>query len=199
MKKFFLCSILTFAGSLTALAADAPTAPDNDTFDAYQIVYNDPWFVRHSVIIVLLLLFLAACVYLRSRRRPLEIFSTTHGRIHVTPGAMADLVESAALQYGAVSRPRVLFKKRRGQIHLYVRLKLGPGQRLPLFSSGLQMQIMRAVQDAFGIENLGGVHLIVTGFKGRPLTEAPSPIPYHGAGPANPAPRPRAAGEFFER
>jgi hypothetical protein len=141
------------------------------------------------------LLLVVAC---RRRCRTLEVFSNASGRVQVSRGALGDLVESAALQYGVVSRPRVDFKTRGDQVHLYVRLKLAAGQRLPEFSTGLQSHLTNTLRDAFGLDKLAGVHLTVTGFKGRALPgdgDIPKPLP-RVAPPSPPTPRP-PPGNFF--
>jgi len=199
MKKIFT-SIPAFLFFVPAFGDDAPAAQARAV---YKEIAQDPWFYRHGVIILLLLLFLLAFVAMKRRRRHIEIFSSETGRVHVSRGALEDLVENAALQYGAVSRPRARFEKRRGKLHLYVRLKLGPGQKLPQFSSGLQAHLSRSLRDAFGIEGLGGVNIIITGFKGgafdvdAPAATGPT-VPYHGAGPEKAPARARQEREFFE-
>jgi hypothetical protein len=170
VKKLCAFFIFNFClGLPTALAQ----APADQAAAVFNQVSTDPWFYRHGLMLFLLLLVLLACAVWRRRRRVLQIFSNEAGRVYVAPGALADLVENVALHCGALSRPKVLFRMRRGQIHIDVRLKIGAGQRLPQFSNSLQAQIVSALRESFALENLGGVHIIVTGFKGPPPVGKP--------------------------
>ncbi|MGA2052799.1 MAG: alkaline shock response membrane anchor protein AmaP [Opitutales bacterium] len=155
------------------------------------------------VLLVLVLFFILwLLVSVRRRSKPLEVFTNTSGRVQVSRGALSDLVESAAIQFGVASRPRVDFKIRSGQVHIYIRLKLAAGQRLPEFSDGLQTHLANTLRDSFGLDKLAGVHLTVTGFKGRALppgVDEPKPLTRPSSisnpPPATP-PRP-PGGNFF--
>jgi hypothetical protein len=173
--------------------ASASSAPA----DSYFVVTHFDYPVLGGIALVLLLLlwFIISC---RRRCKPLEVFTNDSGRVKVSRGALADLVETAALQYGAASRPRVDFKRRGDQIHLYIRLKLAAGQRLPEFSSGLQTHLTNTLRDALGLDKLGGVHLTITGFKGGalPADIAPPKTLSRITPPASPTP-PRPPGNDF--
>ncbi len=183
----------------------AAETPGDQAADTYREMIADSWFVKHSIIISVLLLILLVAAVVRRRRRTLQIFSNAHGKVHVSHAALADLIESTAREYGAVSRPRANFVRRGGKLEIYLRLKIGTGQTLPQFSNGLQMRVASAVRDAFGLQNLGGVHVIITGYRatdvtdeGQPVREEGSSVPYHGASPAKPAKTtPRPDGDFF--
>jgi len=183
----------------------AVDTPGNQVADTYREMIADSWFVQHSLMISLLLLVLLVAVVIRRRRRTLQIFSNAHGKVHVSQTALSDLIESAAREYGAIARPRAYFVRRRGKLEIYLRLKVGTGQTLPQFSNGLQMRVAAAVRDAFGIQNLGGVHVIITGYREMPVADDGMPprgesssVPYYGASPAKPAKTtPRTDGEFF--
>jgi hypothetical protein len=147
------------------------------------------------LVLVLVLVFYRAC---RRSRRTLEVFSNQSGRVHVSRSALGDLVESAAVQFGVASRPRVDFVNRAGKIHLNIHIKLSAGQRLPEFSAGLQKHLADTLRDSFGLDNLGGIHLTITGFKGRPLPASVEDVPRPLSRPATPPP-PSPAGDFFSR
>ncbi len=151
-----------------------------------------------GLLVLVLLGVLLLVMMCRRGGRTLEVFSNASGRVQVSRGALGDLVESAALQYGVVTRPQVDFKKRGDQVHLYIRLKLAAGQRLPEFSSGLQTHLASTLREALGLDKLGGVHLTVTGFKGRALagdSDIPKPLP-RPTPPATPTARP-PGNDFF--
>jgi len=183
--------------------APAPTTPADQAVAIGHEMWSDDWFVSHTLIIGSLLVFLLACFVIRRRRRTFELFANASGRVRVAHTALADLVESAARQYGAAGSPRASFQRRRGQLEVYVRLKIAAGQKLPQFSNLLQMRIADSLREAFGLENLGGVHIIITGYTGEPAIEEASSVPYHGASPANPgkpskpANSPRTDGDYF--
>jgi hypothetical protein len=166
--------------------------------DSYFVVthfHAGFWLVLTILVLVLVLWLLGS---IRRRSKPLEVFTNASGRVQVSRGALADLVESAAVQYGVASRPRVDFKIRSGQVHLYIRLKLGTGQRLPEFSNGLQTHLTNTLRDSFGLDKLAGVHLTVTGFKGRALPAgADEPKPLTRPSTISPPPPKPPGNNFF--
>lgn len=191
-----------FSHSALGVLAAGET-PGDEGVDTYREMLSDPWFVKHSIIICALLVFLLACFIIRRRRRTMQIFTNAGGNVHVSHAALADLVENTARDFGAVSRPQAYFRQRGGKLHVWVRLKIGPGQRLPQYSSLLQMRVAEALREAFGISELGGVHLVVTAYTGTPPLPEPSAVPYHGASPAKsarparPAAAPAAEDDYF--
>ncbi len=186
MKGGCLFCILHFASGISARAADVAATPGDQVVATYREMWSDDWFVSHTIIIGCLLLFLLACVMIRRRRRTFEIFANASGRVRVAHHALADLAESAAQQYGAVGRPKAYFKRRGGKLEVYVRLKIAAGQKLPQFTNLLQLRIADSMREAFGLENLGGVHIVITGYTGEPAVEESSAVPYYGAGPSKP-------------
>ncbi len=176
-------SALTF---LAAVTAPTPETPGDEAADAYRTMLSDAWFVRHSIIICALLLLLLAAFFIRRRRRTMQIFSNAGGKVHVAHTALAELVQNIVKDYGVVSRPRASFSRKGGKLHVRVRLKLGAGQRLQQYSSALQSRIAEGLREAFGIQDIGGVHIVVTGYTGTPVLEEESSVPYYGAAPAKP-------------
>ncbi len=181
-----------FSNLLAAVnPAFAPVTPGEQVVAVGHEMWSDDWFVSHTIIIGCLLVFLLGCFFIRRRRRTFEIIANSSGRVRVSHQALADLVESAARQYGGVGRPRAHFKRGGGKLAVYVRLKIAAGQKLPQFTNLLQMRIADSLREAFGLEGLGGVHIIITGYTGEPAVEESSAVPYYGAGPAKPG---KAAG-----
>jgi hypothetical protein len=180
---------------LSAVTAPAaPMTPGDEAADTYRTMLSDAWFVRHSIIICGLLLFLLVCFFIRRRRRTLQIFANAGGKVQVAHSALAELVENIVRDYGAASRPRACFKMQGGRMQVWVRLKIGSGQRLQSYSSALQTRVAEGLREAFGITELGGVHIIVTGYTGTPVLPEESSVPYHGAAPAKPAKPVKPAG-----
>lgn len=178
-------SVISLLGAGTAPAA-TPITPGDEVADTYRTMLSDAWFVRHSIIVCSLLVFLLVCLYLRRKRRTLEIFANAGGKVHVSHAALAELVENIVKDYGAASRPRATFAKKGGKMQVWVRLKIGAGQRLQQYASALQTRVAEGLREAFGITELGGVHIIITGYTGTPVLPEESSVPYYGAAPAKP-------------
>jgi hypothetical protein len=188
-----------FSAAFLSTVAPLTVEPDSDTYLA--LPHNGRGLLLLSILVLLLLLVVLR-IFFRYRNRPLDVFTNASGSVRVSRSALADLVENAALQYGVVARPRVAFTRRSGQLHLDVRLKLASGQRLPDFSAGLQTHLANTLRDAFGLEALGGIHLTVTGFKGRATIDAPDVPEFSRVSPpaaAAPASKPTAGNDFFTR
>src|ERR1700679_2094471 len=112
-------SLLAFSNQpseLSNLPLFLAQTPATASSDSYFIVWHIHAAFWLSVAVLVLILVLWILVSLRRRSRTLEVFTNTSGRVQVSRGALGDLVESSALQFGVVSRPRVNFKIRSGQV-----------------------------------------------------------------------------------
>jgi hypothetical protein len=76
-----------------------------------------------------------------------------------------ELVNSACAQIEDVSKPRVRIRIRGGIPHFQVRIKLNSGGRLREVESSLQQHLRDALTENLGIEKLGNIDVVATGFK----------------------------------
>lgn len=154
---------------------------------------------------------LAVVLVLLRRRQPghVKAYSTDNGAVLVCRTAIVELVQSSCEQIKEVSKPRVQMRLKGGQTHFEVRLKLAPGGQLRLIESMLQAHLRRALTENLGIENLGRINIVATGFKsGRieassSITKKTAESPAESAG-ADPGPDESTAtepgpDEFSER
>ena len=111
----------------------------------------------------LILLFMRLFCGCRAKR--VIAYATEGGKVIVSRSAIVELVQSACAQIESVSKPRVSIRIRRGIPHFQVRLKLSSGGRLREIESSLQQQLREALTQNLGIENLGNIDVIATGFK----------------------------------
>lgn len=99
------------------------------------------------------------------RAKRVIAYSTESGKVIVNRSAIVELVQSACAQIESVSKPRVSIRIRRGIPHFQVRLKLASGGRLRDVESSLQEHLREALTLNLGIEQLGNIDVIATGFR----------------------------------
>lgn len=120
---------------------------------------------------LLALLALAAAVLLllilRLRRQPKHIvaYGTDEGEVWVTRSAIIELIKTTCEQLPSVQKPSVKMRTRGRQTHFNISFKLASNGQLRLIESALQTQLRQTLQENFGLQNLGKINLIATGFK----------------------------------
>lgn len=130
---------------------------------------------------VLVLLFI---VILLLRRQPSNVlaYTTENGRVMVSRSAIVELVQTSCEQLEDVSKPQVNIEVKGGNTHFEVRLKLASGGRLRAIEETLQTHLRQALTENLGIENLGRINIVATGFKsGRVDQTKSSSINQRGA------------------
>lgn len=144
------------------------------------------------------ILVLASLLVLLLRRKPSNVkaYSTENGEVMVSRTAIVELVQTSCEQIKEVSKPQVRMRVKGKQTHFEVRLKLASGGQLRSIEEMLQAHLRKALAENLGIENLGRINIVATGFKsGRvessssigkkqarseQIQEAPNPGEYPG-------------------
>ena len=110
---------------------------------------------------------LAIILILLVRRQPKNIvaYTTENGSVMVSSHAIIELVQTSCEQLEDVSKPQVKIKAE-GQItHFEVRIVLRSGGRLREIEQTLQNHLREALTENLGIESLGRINIVATGFK----------------------------------
>jgi uncharacterized alkaline shock family protein YloU len=112
-------------------------------------------------------LLLAFVLFLLLRRQPKSIvaYGTENGEVLVSRHAIVELVQTSCEQLKDVSKPRVKIRVKGKTVHFEVRIKLQSGGRLRDIEQTLQNHLRRALSENLGIEALGRINIIATGFK----------------------------------
>ena len=114
-----------------------------------------------SVLVLLLL----ALIRLRRQPKSVMAYATESGRVMVSRAAIVELVQTSCSQLEAVSKPNVKIKVKGSTVHFEVRIKLASGGQLRRIEQTLQTHLRTALTDNLGIEDLGRIDIIATGFK----------------------------------
>ncbi len=124
-------------------------------------------------------LFLACFLILLLRRQPKNVvaYVTENGRVMVSRSAIVELVQTSCEQMQDVSKPHVKIKVKGKVTHCDVCIKLTGGGRLREIEQTLQNHLRYALTENLGIENLGRINIVATGFKsGRISQSAALPV-----------------------
>lgn len=122
-------------------------------------------------------LVLALTLLLLRRRQPRSVvaYSTENGRVLVSRSAIVELVRTSCAQLNDISKPHVAIRTKGKLTHFEVRIKLMSGGRLKTIEQTLQKHLRHALTENLGIENLGKINIVATGFKsGRISLSTPS-------------------------
>ncbi|MGB1126859.1 MAG: alkaline shock response membrane anchor protein AmaP [Opitutales bacterium] len=110
---------------------------------------------------------LAFFLILLVRRQPKHItaYSTANGKVMVGRSAIIELVQTSCEQIDEVTKPQVSIRVKGGKTQFTVRLKLASGAHLRTIEDTLQSHLRKALKENLGIENLGRIDIVATGFK----------------------------------
>lgn len=110
---------------------------------------------------------LAFLLVLLVRRQPKNVvaYTTENGRVMVSRHAIVELVQTSCEQLQDVSKPQVKIQVKGRTTHFEVRIKLLSGGRLRQIEQTLQSHLRKALTENLGIESLGRINIIATGFK----------------------------------
>ena len=113
------------------------------------------------------ILALSFLLVLLVRRQPKNVvaYTTENGRVMVSRHAIIDLVRTSCEQLESVSKPLVKIKGKGQTTHLEVRIVLLSGGRLREIEQTLQSHLREALTENLGIESLGHINILATGFK----------------------------------
>lgn len=119
---------------------------------------------------------LAFLLFVLIRRQPKHIkaYSTENGEVIVSRSAIVELVQTSCEQIKEVSRPQVRMHVKGGKTQFEVRLKLASGGQLRSIEQMLQAHLRKALTENLGIENLGRINIVATGFKSGRLEPSSS-------------------------
>lgn len=133
--------------------------------EIYSLVKElpQPEFLYMCIATVVLL----SLLMLLLRRQPKNVvaYSTENGRVMVSRHAIVELVQTSCEQMQDVSKPQVKINVKGQTTHFEVRIKLLSGGRLRQIEQTLQTHLRKALTENLGIESLGRINIIATGFK----------------------------------
>jgi hypothetical protein len=111
------------------------------------------------------------------RRQPKHIvaYSTKDGRVLVTRSAIVELVKTTCDQLQAVHKPLVKMNLKGKKTNFDISVKLKNSGQLRQVEKALQLHLREALTENFGIEQLGQINIIATGFKSGRI-ELSSPV-----------------------
>ena len=143
--------------------------------DAYEAIQQLPQpeflYICGAALALLFLLMLLV------RRQPKNVvaYTTENGRVMVSRHAIFELVQTACAQIQDVSKPQVKIKVKGRTTHFEIRIKLLSGGRLRQIEQTLQSHLRQALTENLGIESLGRINIVATGFKsGRVESKLPA-------------------------
>lgn len=102
----------------------------------------------------------------------LVAYSTEGGRVIINRSAIVDLVQSACAQVSDVSRPKVRIRIKKGIPHFKILIRLSSGGMMRAIEQNLQSHLREALSQNLGIEKLGQIDVVATGFKNKAVAKA---------------------------
>ena len=135
------------------------------TDDLQQLTQTEFLYVGGAILVFAFLLVLLV------RRQPKNVvaYTTENGRVMVSRHAIIGLVQTSCEQLENVSKPLVKIKGKGQATHLEVRIVLLSGGRLREIEQTLQSHLREALTENLGIESLGHINIVATGFKSGPI------------------------------
>ncbi|MFQ3226309.1 MAG: hypothetical protein ACI8Z5_002581 [Lentimonas sp.] len=133
---------------------------------------SEPTYIYAAGATLALALFLMLLV----RRQPKKIvaYRTENGCVMVSRPAIVELIRTSCEQLNDITKPSVRIKVKGKTTHFDVRIQLMSGGRLRDIEQTLQKHLRQNLTENLGIENLGKINIVATGFKsGRIQVSSP--------------------------
>ena len=133
---------------------------------------TEPTYLYAAGAILVFALFLILLV----RRQPNKIvaYRTENGRVMVCRSAIVELIRTSCEQLDNVAKPIVKIKVKGKTTHFDVRIQLKSGGRLRDIEQTLQVHLRQNLTENLGIEHLGQINIVASGFKsGRIQVSSP--------------------------
>lgn len=99
-------------------------------------------------------------------------YKTADGNVMVSRAAIVELVRSTCDQIHEVSKPRIKIRIKGKYTHIDVSVKLIEGS-LRSLDQTLQAHLRHGLTENLGLEHLGKINIIATGFKSSPIEQTP--------------------------
>ena len=131
--------------------------------ESFQSFVSEPaylWIAGGVILLIVIFIFL-----LRRQPKKIVAYATENGRVMVKRSAIVELVQTSCEQLNDVSKPRVKLVVKGNVTNLDVEIKLLSGGRLRTIEDTLQTHLRHALSENLGIESLGYINIIATGFK----------------------------------
>ncbi|MEM8867532.1 MAG: hypothetical protein AAGC73_04625, partial [Verrucomicrobiota bacterium] len=130
------------------------------------------------------------------KRQPRNVvaYRTDDGSVLVSRSAIVELVQTSCEQLDDVSKPSVKIQVKGAVTHFQVRLKLLSGGRMRDVQQTLQQHLRNTLSENLGIESLGRIDIIATGFKSGQIAPAPKVETIEPSFDESPASEPESEG-----
>lgn len=136
--------------------------PIKELFTSLQgLTHTD--FLYLSLCITILLLIVI--FFIRRQPKNVTAYRTDNGNVTVSRSAIVELVQTSCQQLQDVSKPQVKVKVKGQTSHFEVKIKLMSGGTLRTIEQTLQSHLRQALTKNLGIENVGQINIVATGFK----------------------------------
>lgn len=119
-----------------------------------------------GLVLVLALLLL---ILLRRQPKHLIAYKTENGNVTVNRFAIVELVRTSCEQFKEIAKPSVKIRTRGKRAHLTIYIKFAGGSSLKEIDNTLQTHLRQNLSENLGIENLGNINIVVTGFKSKKI------------------------------
>lgn len=113
----------------------------------------------------LVIAILIAVRFVRSMGRQIPIGSSDYGTIAASLSAIQEVMRRTCESIVPRSHPAIRVRLRRGNVRIRIRLKAPAGENVQSLSQQIQQRAAENLQEQFGFETVGGIDVIVTGFR----------------------------------
>ena len=126
------------------------------------------WIAFLTIVLIIILWFLLS----RRKSGPIVAFDSATGDVKVSRQAIQELAQRTSQSIASVGKCLTKINTRGDVLNIEMRIRLIGGSRLNDVSTELQTRLIQALQENLGIERLGNIDIVVTGFIGDPFSTA---------------------------
>jgi len=129
----------------------------DNNFDNFKCGYTAG--VVMSLILIFLIMLLAYLLKMRRRFREIPVY-TEGGELHISAGAIVDLIKIVADKFNYISVSKVSIHKHGRNVGIKIKVKYDiKGRPLPELADELRVAILENLTSRLGIENVSYIHI----------------------------------------
>lgn len=119
-------------------------------------------------ILISILLLIIIWISIRKNCQIIQLFDNSEGSVALVQNALIDLIKKTCEDVVPESKPNVHLWIKNNALNIRVKIKIYSDQHVETIASIIQKQLHIVLKDTLGLENIGPINIIITGFNKNP-------------------------------
>lgn len=105
---------------------------------------------------------------IRKNRQVIQLFKNSEGNVALVQNALIDLMKQTCHDVAPESKPHVYLWTKNNTLNIKVKMQISSDQHIETTASIIQKQLHIVLKDTLGLEKIGSINILITGFNKKP-------------------------------